>query len=211
MKNKLHGLYAITNEQLMPEKDFFRKARAALAAGVSVLQYRDKSGDIKKRLLQASTLKNLCKEHDAILIINDDIKLTNEVDADGIHIGKDDLSISEVRAQLGDNKIIGVSCYDQLALAQTAAEQNADYIAFGSFFSSSIKPDAPKANIDLISSFKSTHNNPVCCIGGITTENCTPLINAGADMLAIISDIFSYKQDKEIKHKCHEYLKLFNV
>lgn len=193
----------------MLEKDFFRKAEAALSAGVAVLQYRDKSRDIKKRLSQASKLKLLCDTYDSILIINDDIKLAQEVDASGVHIGKNDQSISEVRKTLGKNKIIGVSCYDQLTLAQDASRQNADYIAFGSFFSSKVKPDAPKADLELISSFKSDHSTPVCCIGGITTDNYSPLIKAGADMLAIISDIFSHQSNEEIQNKCKAYSAAF--
>lgn len=205
MKKFLHGLYAITNEQLMPADIFLSKAESALSAGIAVLQYRDKSSDTLKRTTQVSLLKQLCDKHNTLLIINDDIELAKEVDADGVHIGKDDQSIHIVREQLGENKIIGVSCYDQIALAESAVKDGADYIAFGSFFNSSVKPDASKANINLIADFKSNYDTPVCCIGGITTENCPPLIAAGADMLAVISDVFSHDSHNEIQNKCREY------
>ena len=209
MTKKLTGLYAITNENLMPENQFLNMAKTALSSGVSVLQYRDKSTDQKKRQYQASKLKELCDLHDVIFIINDDIKLAKLVDADGIHIGKDDHSIYEAKKQIGEDKIIGVSCYNQLSLATDAIKNGADYIAFGSFFGSSIKPDAPHANVELITSIKSQYRTPVCCIGGITTKNHQPLLDAGTDMLAIISDIFSHTDDARISHQCTQFKNAF--
>jgi len=211
MTKKLSGLYAITNENLMPEKFFLSMAETALASGVSVLQYRDKSTDTNKRLNQASALKKLCDQYNAFFIINDDVKLAKQVDADGIHIGKNDLSLQETKEQLGNNKIIGVSCYNQLNLATDAIKNGASYIAFGSFFGSSIKPDAPYASSNLISTIKQQHNIPVCCIGGITTKNHYPLLEAGADMLAVISDIFSQTSHKDIACRCSQYEQAFKT
>jgi len=211
MTKTLSGLYAITNENLMPEKFFLSMAETALASGVSVMQYRDKSTDTNKRLNQASALKKLCDHYSAIFIINDDVKLAKQVDADGIHIGKNDLSLKETKEQLGNNKIIGVSCYNQLSLASDAIKNGANYIAFGSFFGSSIKPDAPHASSDLISSIKQQYNIPVCCIGGITIENHRPLLEAGTDMLAVISDLFSQPDNDHISRRCAQYLKSFNT
>jgi len=211
MIKKLSGLYAITNENLMPEEHFLNMAEAALASGVSILQYRDKSSDINKRQHQAHALKALCDQHNAIFIINDDINLAKQVDADGIHIGKNDLSLSETRKQLGTNKIIGVSCYNKISLAENAIDNGADYIAFGSFFGSSIKPDAPHAGSDLITTIKQTHDVPVCCIGGITIENHQPLLQAGTDMLAVISDIFSQANNEYISAQCTKYLESFKT
>jgi len=211
MTKKLSGLYVITNEELMPEALFLDMARAAIKAGASVLQYRDKTSDKSKRLFQAENLKKLCDKHHVVFIINDDIDLAKQVDADGIHIGKDDLSIKEARDQIGPNKIIGVSCYNQTSLATEAINHGADYIAFGSFFGSSIKPEAPKASIELISSIKLRHDIPVCCIGGITLNNLTQLIEAGADMLAVISDVFSQADNEKIAERCIKYKKAFNA
>jgi len=211
MIKKLKGLYAITDETLMPDKFFLSMAETALASGVSILQYRDKSTDTLKRLNQASALKKLCDKNEATFIINDDINLAKEVDADGIHIGKNDHSIKDTRLQLGSNKIIGVSCYNQISMARDAIKNGADYIAFGSFFSSPIKPDAPQASSDLISSIKQQYNIPVCCIGGITIENHQPLLKASADMLAVISDIFSQPDNQHISRRCAQYLKSFST
>lgn len=210
MTKKLSGLYVITNEDLMPETAFIGMAEAAITSGASVLQYRDKSSDKSKRLYQAKSLKILCDKHHVCFIINDDIELAKQVDADGIHIGKNDLPISETRKLIGSNKIIGVSCYNQKTLAIDAIRNGADYIAFGSFFGSSIKPDAPHATTELIHSLKLMHNTPICCIGGITLENQSPLLEAGTDMLAIISDIFSQPDNEKIALRCLQYKKAFD-
>ncbi len=210
MTKKLFGLYAITNESLMPEAHFLAMAEAALTSGARILQYRDKSKNHEKRYSQAAALKKLCTKHNACFIINDDIELLKQVDADGIHIGKNDNSLAEVRKQLGAKKIIGVSCYNQIEMAQNAIQQGADYIAFGSFFGSSIKPDAPQANIDLITRIKKQSDIPLCCIGGITLQNHVSLLNAGADMLAVISDLFTQPDSASIAHQCSQYKKSFN-
>ena len=206
MNNSLHGLYVITDQQLMPAEHFCSMAEAALSAGARLIQYRDKSRDTGKRLEQARQLRRLCNQYNALLIINDDIELTQKCEADGIHIGKDDASLSDVRRQLGADYIIGVSCYNDSELAQRAIESGADYIAFGSFFGSQIKPDAPRASTQLITQVKSTHSTPVCCIGGINRENCGELVSQGADMLAVISDVFDAADEDEIKQRCASFI-----
>ncbi len=210
MNKPLHGLYVITDQQLMPEQRFCSMAEAALSAGARLIQYRDKSHDADKRLTQARELRRLCNQYNALLIINDDIELALKSEADGIHIGKDDASLSKVRKQLGSDHIIGVSCYNNSSLAQRAIENGADYIAFGSFFGSQIKPDAPRASAQLIAQIKSTHTTPVCCIGGINRENCGELIRQGADMLAVISDVFASADENEIKQRCKQLNQQFS-
>ncbi|HED34467.1 MAG TPA: thiamine phosphate synthase [Gammaproteobacteria bacterium] len=208
---QLHGLYVITHEQLMPEQHFMQMAEASLAAGASILQYRDKSTDTAKRLEQAENLKKACHKHAAIFIINDDISLAKKIDADGVHLGREDLSVKEAREQLGTEKIIGVSCYNQISLAREAIDQKADYIAFGSFFNSSVKPDAAVASPNLITEIKKISDIPVCCIGGININNCKPLIESGADMLAVISEVFSSTDEKHIHDRCRQLSLVFNV
>jgi len=190
MKNKLQGLYAITDSNLMSLENFNEKVEQALIGGAQIIQYRDKTQDLNKRLQQAHDTKKLCTLHNAILIINDDIQLAIDVDADGVHIGIKDMLLNDARKKLGANKIIGVSCYNQFELAQQAEKEGADYIAFGSFFSSQIKPDAKPASIELLVKAKKQLSLPICAIGGINTDNGLSLINAGADMLAVISNIF---------------------
>ena len=194
---KLHGLYAITDAELIASDKFVFTIEQSLRGGASVIQYRDKSADNEKRFQQASALKALCDQYNAYFIINDDIDLVLEVNADGIHIGKDDTSLTAARKKLGQNKIIGVSCYNRFDLALQANEQGADYIAFGSFFASPTKPNAVKAELSLLSEAKQKLGIPICAIGGINLNNAPQLVLAGADMLAVISSIFA-EQDTNL-------------
>ena len=188
---RLRGLYAITDEKLIPENIFSETVEQALLGGARIIQYRDKSTNTKKRIAQALSLKNICDQYNALLIINDDIELALEVDADGIHIGIHDTPLQQARTEIGTEKIIGVSCYNKFVLAEQAVAEGADYIAFGSFFPSSIKPEAARASTDLLLAAKQKFNIPVCAIGGITSDNANILIEYGADMLAVISDIYA--------------------
>ena len=212
--SRLQGLYAITDANLVGQllnSDFARAIEQTLQGGSRLIQYRDKSCDNIKRQQQAQIIHRLCDQYQALFIINDDIELALTVNADGVHLGKDDQHISTAREQLGLNKIIGVSCYDQLDLAITAEQAGADYIAFGAFFSSSIKPEATPAPLSLIQQAKNRLQVPVCCIGGITAKNATQLIDAGSDMIAVISDIFKpVDADQDIKLASQKLSELFS-
>ncbi|MES9969442.1 MAG: thiamine phosphate synthase, partial [Candidatus Thiodiazotropha sp.] len=146
----LRGLYAITDTQLSPEQALLQHVEQALLGGASIIQYRDKSTVDSQRLAEAATLQSLCREHGALLIINDDVDLANRVGADGVHLGADDQAPSSARRILGEHAIIGVSCYNRLDLARQAAAKGADYIAFGRFFPSRIKPGAVQAHPELL-------------------------------------------------------------
>jgi len=198
----LRGLYAITDEELIPESAFAVTIEQALRGGASIIQYRDKSGNEQKRLEQASVLRALCSEYTASLMINDDITLAKAVAADGVHLGEDDASIDQARSLLGRQTIIGVSCYNQLQRAIEAEAAGADYVAFGAIFTSSTKPAARPASCELISEAKSQLDIPVCAIGGIDITNVARVIDAGADMTALISGLFSAA---DIKHTA-EYI-----
>ena len=203
---QLAGLYIITDEHLITEENFIQNIEHALQGGASIVQYRDKSDDREKQRRQAQALRTLCNQHEKILIINDDIELAIETNADGVHIGRNDASLSDVRKQLGNDKIIGVSCYNDFSLALAAQQQGANYVAFGSFYLSSIKPEAKKANIELLQKARNQLHIPVCAIGGITSKNAAPLISAGADMLAVISDIFSHADTKTASNNISKQL-----
>lgn len=188
---KLAGLYAITDAQLISEKNFDRAIESALQGGAKIIQYRDKSSDQKKRLRQASVLKKLCDQYHALCIINDDIELAKKVDADGVHLGKHDAALANARRVLGDTAILGVSCYNYLSLAHKAEKNTASYVAFGAIFPSPTKPDAPCTGLDIIRQAKQELSIPVCSIGGITGENIRQVIQHGSDMTAVISGIFA--------------------
>lgn len=196
-KDKLRGLYAITDENLIAENHFDQAIESALQGGARIIQYRDKSSDQQKRLRQADTLNSLCRQYQALCIINDDIELARTVNADGVHLGKDDALISQARQTLGEDAIIGISCYNDINLAIAAEKSTADYVAFGAMFSSSTKPKATNADITLISEAKQKLSIPVCAIGGITEKNIQQLIRYDVDMTAIINSLFSASNIKE--------------
>ncbi|MCU7891715.1 MAG: thiamine phosphate synthase [Candidatus Thiodiazotropha sp. (ex Ustalcina ferruginea)] len=189
-KSSLCGLYAITDSLLCPSESLQNQVREALLGGARIIQYRNKKGDHQKRLSAATALQRLCREYNALLIINDDVNLAKQSGADGVHLGKDDPSMAIARHELGEKAIIGISCYNRLELARQAAAAGADYIAFGRFFASTIKPEAVQADLELLTDANKELELPLVAIGGITPENSAPLIAAGADMLAVVHGIF---------------------
>ncbi len=196
-QNCLRGLYAITDDHLIPEEHFSQAVELALQGGTKIIQYRDKSDDQQKRLQQANTLRTLCTEYDAICIINDDIELAKTVKADGVHLGQDDTALVNARSTLGEDAIIGISCYNDIELALTAEKNSADYVAFGAMFSSPTKPDAVTAGPDIISRAKKQLSVPVCAIGGITDKNIHQLVQQQSDMAAVISSLFAADDIKQ--------------
>lgn len=186
----LRGLYALTPECPDTAK-LLDAVGAALAGGARLVQYRSKSPDGALRREQAAALRDLSLRYGVPLIVNDDLELAARCGADGLHVGRDDSSPAEARRLLGSGRIIGVSCYDRLDLARRAQAAGADYVAFGSFFPSSIKPHAPRPPIDLIADARRELSLPIAAIGGITPDNAALLIDAGADMVAVINGIFS--------------------
>lgn len=185
---QLSGLYAIADTKLLGA-NLISSTQQALQGGARLIQYRDKSNESEQRLLQAKEIRALCNEHGAFFIVNDDVELAYNCDADGVHLGKNDLNYKQARKKLSTNAIIGVSCYNQLSIAAEAAKEGANYIAFGSVYSSSIKPNAVRASLDLFQQAQAL-NIPLCAIGGITLKNAQATIDAGAHMLAVISALF---------------------
>lgn len=188
--NVVSGLYAITPDET-DTAELLRKVRLALLGGARVLQYRNKNADAALCLKQAEALRELTREFAVALIINDDAALAQQVDADGVHLGGEDGSVAAARTVLGNDKFIGVSCYNRLALAHEAVRQGADYVAFGSFFASTVKPEAVVATLDLLRQARRELAVPLVAIGGITAQNGALLLAAGANALAVISAVFS--------------------
>ena len=188
MKPILHGLYAITPEGATPLAE---QVAEAMRGGARLIQYRSKSRDLAVKRREAASLLTLCRAVQVPLIINDDLQLAAELGADGVHLGRDDADPRQARARLGADAIIGVSCYDQLALAETAQAAGASYVAFGSFFPSPTKPHAVRPPPELLSEARARLRLPLVAIGGITPENGGLLISAGADMLAVVTGVFA--------------------
>ncbi len=187
---RLRGLYAIT-DGTRDTALLVRKVSLALAGGARVIQYRDKHSDGDHRREQALSLAQLCNAANVPLIINDDVDLTLACGADGVHLGGDDVTIATARRALGENRLIGASCYNRLDLARKAVADGADYVAFGSFFASPTKPNAVRATPELLRAARTELKVPLVAIGGISPENAALLVTAGADMLAVISAVFS--------------------
>ncbi|MGH8377462.1 MAG: thiamine phosphate synthase [Gammaproteobacteria bacterium] len=202
----LRGLYAITDSRLTPDEKLLPAVEAAIRGGARLVQYRDKTDEKTRREREARALVQLCHDHEVAMIINDDANLAATVGADGVHLGQHDAPLQEARVQLGPRAVIGVSCYGSLEQAVAAVHAGADYVAFGSFFSSPTKPEAVSAPLSLLKEARQRLNVPICAIGGITPENGAALVAAGADMLAVISGLFA---QENIEAAAHRYMQLF--
>ena len=186
---RIRGLYAVTPET--SDSDWLcARVEAVLRGGARILQYRSKSVDVRRRGEQAGRLRGLCAAAGALLIINDDVALARELRADGVHLGRDDMDVADARTALGSQVLIGVSCYDSLTRARGAQSEGADYVAFGGFFPSEVKPGAVRAPLELLRGARAVVDLPVVAIGGITPDNGGALVEAGADALAAISALF---------------------
>ena len=203
-RKPLRGLYAVTPEVLSGAA-LYRAAEAACGNGAVVLQYRNKSTDTVQRRADADALRAITTVCGALFVINDDIELAKACGADGVHVGRDDGGPALARKALGADALIGVSCYDDPALARAAARDGADYVAFGSMYASSTKPAAPPASIARFSEVADL-GLPRCAIGGITLARAPELIAAGADLLAVVSDLFDAP---DIAARARAYARLF--
>lgn len=201
------GLYAITDNHLIPPESMLMQVEKALTGGARMLQYRDKSSDFQVKKMQAEGLLKLCRKAAIPLIINDDVELAQCIGADGVHLGREDPQLESSRHILGPKAIIGISCYNDFELALRAEQSGANYVAFGRFFASTTKPRAVAASIDLLRRARRELKIPTVAIGGITPENGGALVAAGADMLAVIHGVFG---QPDIRRACARFNRLFS-
>ncbi|MDN5871428.1 MAG: thiamine phosphate synthase [Nitrococcus sp.] len=188
-RHPLQGLYALTDSGLQRPRDLLGRVEAVLSGGARLLQYRDKSAGPRRRQ-EARRLATLCHAHGAVFIVNDDVELAAAVAADGVHLGRDDLSLEAARGRLGARAIIGVSCYNDLARARSAAAGGADYVAFGRIYPSVTKPGAVQAPLELLRVARGALDLPIVAIGGITPENAREVIATGVDAVAVVNGVF---------------------
>jgi len=205
VKSRVSGLYAVTPDSA-DTPALLAKVEAALAGGARLLQYRNKAASAALRLVQGRTLLALCWEYQVPLIINDHLDLVLALDADGLHLGSADGSLAAARRRLGDDKILGASCYRRLESALDAQAAGVDYVAFGGFFPSTIKPSTVRAPLGLLGEAKQRLSVPVVAIGGITLDNAPQLVAAGADGVAVISALF---EDADIQRTARRFSALF--
>lgn len=203
--DKLSGLYVITDDKLSGSH-LLEHVQMAIDGGARLVQYRNKTSQAAIKEMTARALLELCRDKRVPLIINDDVELAVTIGADGVHLGQADTRLVDARNRLGAGAIIGITCHASLALAVTAERQAASYVAFGRFFDSQTKPDASPADIALLTQARQQLSVPICAIGGITVDNAATLINAGADMLAVIHGVFA---QKNITEAANNYAKLF--
>jgi thiamine-phosphate pyrophosphorylase len=206
MQRQLRGLYAIADTLYLGEATLTTAVEQALRGGARIIQYRDKTHSAAARSHTAQALRALCTDYAAIFIVNDDVSLARAVQADGVHLGRNDAAIDAARLALGDGALIGVSCYNDLQRAEQAVRGGADYIAFGSFFASRTKPNAVRAEPTLLRAARQRFDRPLVAIGGITPDNGAALIDAGADALAAISGVFD---QPDVEQAARRYARLF--
>lgn len=204
-RHALRGLYAITPDGL-EDTELLARAGAALRGGTRILQYRDKTNDDSRQMGIARTLRELTSASGALLIINDSLPLALAVGADGVHLGGEDGDLVAARRALGPERILGASCYANLDLARAAVRAGADYVAFGAVFASPTKPHAVRADLALFGRCREELAVPTCAIGGITLDNAGAVVAAGADMLAVITDLF---HSGDVAERARAYQNLF--
>ena len=206
---RLHGLYGLTDAQLMPtDQQMLEQVESALRGGMRLLQYRDKSSDSERRLRQVRALLDLCRQYDCPLLINDDVELAHASGANGVHLGQQDGSVRAAREYLGAHALIGQTCHDRIELAHQAVRQGADHVAFGAFFPSLTKPNAQPAPLSLLQEAKAQLAVPVVAIGGISVDNATQVIEAGADLIAVVHALFA---TDDIQLQANRFAQQFNL
>jgi thiamine-phosphate pyrophosphorylase len=204
--NQKQGVYVITDSVLLQGR-LVASVEAAVQGGAQIVQYRDKSNNPQQRFTEAQQLKQLCQRYNVSLIINDDLELAAQLEL-GLHLGQQDGSIAVARQRLGKEAIIGATCHNSLTFAQQAAQEGASYLAFGAFYPSSTKPLAQAAALHTLTQAKQLFNLPIVAIGGITLDNAAPVFAAGADYVAVISDIFALPVEK-ISQRTQSFSQLF--
>jgi thiamine-phosphate pyrophosphorylase len=192
----IKGLYAITPD-MADLNTLIQKTQLAIEGGAFMVQYRSKILNRDVKMQQCAAILRLCREYEIPCIVNDDVDMCRILEADGVHLGEKDDNIAEVRRILGEDAIIGSSCYDQLERAKRAQKEGASYVAFGAMFDTSTKPNAPRATLGLLREAKPQLKIPVVAIGGITVNNAHDVIEAGVDAIAVINSLYESNSIKE--------------
>lgn len=195
----LKGLYVITDEYLTPDDVVHSYVEDALKAGASIVQYRNKTKSDDEVEEVCRTLQALCSQYHVPFIIDDRPHLASKIEADGIHIGKDDMSLVEAR-KIFPKGIIGVSCYGSVRKAKEAQDEGADYVAFGSFFSSPTKPHSGVISTNVLHKAKDAVDIPICAIGGISQINIGQIAATNTDMISVVSAAFKGNTQQNVSN-----------
>jgi len=207
---QIYGLYAVIDTDCLKGKDFVETASQLLAGGTKLIQLRDKKSGKKELLSLALALKNMCAREDALFIVNDHLDIALAADADGLHVGQDDLPVSIARRQLPIGKLIGCSVAN-VQEAKQAKNDGADYVACGAIYATSTKPDCPQVGLETLRAIKGAVDLPLVAIGGINLSNVAEVMSAGADAIAVISALLLARSPQEATRElieriesCHE-------
>jgi thiamine-phosphate pyrophosphorylase len=203
---QIAGLYAITPQETDTNR-LMRRVGRVLDGGCRLVQYRCKDASAEHRASQAAALSKLCESAGAALIVNDDAWLAAQVGAAGVHLGREDNGVAEARAML-PHGVVGVSCYDSLERALRLRAEGADYVAFGSFFPSAVKPGAVRPPLGLLGEARASLDCAVVAIGGVTRARAPQLLAAGAHALAVITDLF---EAEDPAARAAEYVEFFQA
>lgn len=201
-------LYAVTDRMWLGERTLAEDVERALLGGATFVQLREKEADEAEFLAQARAVQQVCKKYDVPFVINDNVDIAMEVDADGVHVGQQDMEADHVRSRLGDEKIIGVSVRT-VEEALLAEERGADYIGVGAMFTTSTKLDAASVSFDTLQKICSAVHIPVVAIGGISLENVEQLAGTGIDGVAVVSALFAAQDITKASQMMVEKLKHF--
>ena len=204
----MRGLYLITNDD--PIELLLAKLEGAMAtAEVAVLQYRRKNVPKEQQAYEIEYMKSMCDQYKVPFVINDDLETAVKYGV-GVHLGQDDGSIVEAVARLPKNVLIGRSCNNSLKLAEQAIADGANYVAFGAVYPTPTKPEASQVSLDTIQHAKQNLNVPICVIGGLTVENSQPVIDAGVDLCAVVSDVLD-RSMHTVAQRVYDWSALFNA
>ncbi|OUC58816.1 thiamine phosphate synthase [Acinetobacter seifertii] len=203
----MRGLYLITNDD--PIQLLLEKLDVALATRqVAILQYRRKKIEKTDQPVEVEQIKILCEKYKVPFVINDDLQLAAQFGL-GVHLGQSDGEITDAKSKLPEGVIIGRTCLNSLDLAQKAIADGATYVAFGAVYATATKPEAGNVGIEVIKQAAAQYDLPICAIGGLTVENSKPVIEAGADLCAVISDILG-RSTAEIPARVQAWAQLFS-
>jgi len=198
MNNSINGLYIITDKKLISRQFFAEKVESAIKGGARIVQLREKQTDTREIYELGKKLLTITKKYNVPLIINDYVDIALELNTEGVHLGENDPNIKFARKKLGNNRIIGVSCYNSLERGAYAVEQGADYLVFGTPFYTPTKPYRKPTPIEtLVEACKLFPGTSIFAIGGITENNAEEIINTGVDGIAAITSIFGEGSPEE--------------
>ncbi len=205
---RLQGIYAILPADLETD-DLLGRAEAALKGGVRLLQFRDKKQGYKRQLKRGRALRLLTRQYDARLMINDSVRLACDVEADGVHLGRDDApNLIQLRQQVGDEFLVGITCRADAAFAKSVLQDGADYVSFGALWPTRSKPEVPAIGVQRLAKARQLFPAAIiCAIGGITVDNIAQVKIAGADCAAVISGLFAAA---DIQLRAEQLIELWN-